>query len=75
MTAQEFLHWMEAVGARFAADIVERIGVNRNTAQEWLALAKDGRDVSIKRSIALAMSASAAGLSPWGEAEKEGEGS
>lgn len=67
MEARDFLRWMEAVGARFAADVVEKIDVNRNTAQQWLALAKEGRDVPVKRTVALAMSAAVHGLEPWGE--------
>lgn len=70
MKAQDFLAWMDAVGARFAADMVEKIGINRNTAQEWLALAKDGHDVPVKRSVALAMSAVAQGLKPWDSYER-----
>jgi hypothetical protein len=70
MRARDFLAWMETVGARFAADVVEKIGVNRNTAQEWLALAKDGQDVPVKRSVALAMSAVAQGLKPWDEYDR-----
>jgi hypothetical protein len=70
MQAQDFLAWMDAVGARFAADVVEKLGISRNTAQEWLALAKDGQDVPVKRVVALAMSAVAQGLKPWDEYDR-----
>jgi hypothetical protein len=71
MRAQDFLAWMDAVQARFAADVSASIGVNRNTAQEWLALARDGNDVPVKRTIALAMTAAALGALPWGDDEEE----
>jgi hypothetical protein len=65
MTAQEFSEWMDATGCRFAADIVEKIGLSRNLAQRILSDVKDGKDVEIKPTVALAMSAAAAGLEPW----------
>lgn len=65
MTAQDFLRWMETVKIRYAADIVTLLDVNRNTAAQWLALARDGQDVPVKRTVALAMSAVAQGLKPW----------
>jgi len=70
MEARDFLRWMQAVNARFAADISERLDINRNTAQQWLALAKEGKDVPVKRTIALAMSAVAQGLKAWDEYDR-----
>ena len=70
MTAQDFLAWMDAAKARFAADIVRMIGVNRNTAQRWVAAAEAGEDLDIKPTVALAMSAAVAGLQPWGTTER-----
>lgn len=67
MPGQEFMRWCDIVGVRFAADIVDRLGVHRNTAQTWLAQARNGDDVPIKPPIAYAMSAIAAGLKPWGQ--------
>ncbi|HEY8262383.1 MAG TPA: hypothetical protein VIG55_14310 [Methylosinus sp.] len=63
MKAQDFLAWIGAVNARYAANVIELLDVSRNTAQEWVASAKEGRDVPVKR-IALAMSAVARGLKP-----------
>ncbi|OCC05146.1 hypothetical protein BA190_09525 [Labrys sp. WJW] len=66
MRGQDFLRWMDVVGARFAGDVAERLGTGRNIAQRWLALAKAGEDVPVQHSYALAMSALASGLKPWG---------
>jgi hypothetical protein len=74
MKGQDFLDWLEKVGGRHAADLPDLIGVNRNTAQEWLALAKAGADVPVKRTAALAMTAVAHGLEPWGERKQHAKG-
>jgi hypothetical protein len=70
MKAQDFLAWMGAVNARYAADVIELLDVSRNTAREWVAAAKEGRDVPVKRSIALAMSEVAQGLKPWDQYDR-----
>jgi len=65
MDGQDFLDWMNKAGCKHAADIVRTLGVGRNQAQTWLADAKDGKAVVVKTTVALAMSATAASLSPW----------
>lgn len=67
MTAQEFLDWMEAADCRFAADIIRTLDVGRTQAERWLADAKAGKPVEVKRTVALAMAATVAGLAPWPE--------
>lgn len=67
MKAQDFLDWAEKTGNRFAADMVRETGMSRNDAQKLYRAAKSGEDVEIRRQLALAMSAIAAGLGPWGE--------
>lgn len=65
MTGLDFLDWMNKAGCHNAADIVRTLGVGRNQAQTWLADAKDGKAVTVRPSVALAMSATAAALPPW----------
>ncbi len=65
MTGPDFLEWMDVAGCKNAADIVRTLGVGRNQAQSWLADAKEGKAVSVKPTVALAMSAVAAPLDPW----------
>lgn len=67
MKAQDFLDWAEKTSMRFAADFIRATGVSRPVAEEIYKAAKSGRHVPIKRQLALAMSAIAAGLGPWGE--------
>lgn len=69
MTAHDFKEWTEKTGMRFAADFLRATGVSRPTAEEIYKAAKAGNEVPIKRQLALAMSAIAAGLGPWGEDE------
>lgn len=66
MTSQEFLDWMGKIGIHKAVEIKSAIGVSRNTAQMFLKHAKAGDDVPINQTVALAMSARAAGLPAWG---------
>lgn len=73
MRAQEFNEWACKTGIRSAADMVRATGMSRNLAQEIYKAAAEGRDVEIKRSLALAMSAIAAGLKPWGEQEGDND--
>ena len=65
MTSQDFLEWMSEAGCKNAADIVRTLGVGRNISQGWFTDAKNGKDVTVKRGVALAMSATAAKLTPW----------
>lgn len=65
--------WRNATGCRFAERFVDAVGVSRGTAQGYYRAAKDGRDVPISKSIALAMAAVAAGLRPWGEQPEDGK--
>lgn len=70
MTAQEFLNWMETVGFHKAVQVSDALGISRNNAQEIVADVKAGRDIKVKRTVALAMSAIAQGLKPWDEYER-----
>src|SRR5579871_6180322 len=65
MQAQEFLTWAEKVGVRFASDLVDKLGINRNTAQRIWKEVKAGGEVEVGRPLALAMAAVAAGAPPW----------
>ncbi len=71
MDSQDFLKWMDVVGISKASEIVQKIGVHRNTAQAMLASANKGDTVEVKETFALAMSAVAAGLPAWGHNEEE----
>lgn len=66
MTAQDFLDWMDKMNVTKAVEIVGLLGIGRNPAQGYLNDAKAGRDVELKRAVALAMSACAQNLQPWG---------
>ncbi len=66
MTSEDFKSWMNETGIRRASQIVALLGVARNSAQIWVNDAKAGRDVKIKPTVALAMSAVAAGIPAWG---------
>lgn len=70
MKAQDFLDWMKLVGAKSAADLITTIGLSRNTAQVLVQKAKEGEDLTLKRTVLLAMSAVAQGLKPWDEYER-----
>ena len=67
MKAQDFLDWMDAVNISKAVKIVRLLGVSRNMAQLWVANAQDGKDVEIKRTVALTMRATAKNQKPLGE--------
>lgn len=71
MTAQEFQDWMDEAGIRYAADIVRAVGCARTSAEVMMRQAAAGEDVPVKRSMALAMAAVAAGLRPWGNGKEE----
>jgi hypothetical protein len=71
MKAQDFLDWADKTGNRHAADLVRETGMSRNDAQKLYRAAKAGEDLEIRQTLALAMSAIAAGLKPWGEREAE----
>lgn len=70
MKAQDFLSWMDAVGARFGTDVMDILGLSRNTATQLVTAAKAGQDLDIKRTVALAMSATAQKLRPWDDYER-----
>jgi hypothetical protein len=70
MKAQAFRAFLEKQAIRTAAKFAELTGVNRNTSQEYFALADAEQDVPVKRTVALAMSAIAQGLKPWDEYER-----
>lgn len=67
MRAQDFLDWMDAVGAKTAADVRKCLGLSRGSAEKYVGDAKAGNPVDIKETVALAMSAVAIKLAPWGE--------
>lgn len=56
---------MDAAKCRNAADIIRTLGTARGTTEAWVANARDGKPVDIKRAVALAMTAAAHGLPPW----------
>lgn len=62
--------WMDAVGARYGVEVMEILGLSRNTATQMVTAAKAGEDVEVKRTVALAMSAAAQKLKPWDEYER-----
>lgn len=70
MTSQQFLAWMEHSGCNNAVAVGEALGLARETARKMVAEAKAGKDVPIKRSVALAMTALANGLRPWDEYQR-----
>ena len=70
MKSQVFLDWMGAVGARFAVDVAEILGLSRVTATNLVSAAKAGHDVEVKKTVALAMSATAQRLKPWDDYER-----
>lgn len=70
MKAQDFQAWMERMGIRFGADVERLLGVGRNQAVAWVTTAGLGKDVPIKKSVALAMTALANDLKPWDEYER-----
>ena len=67
MKAEQFIDWMQKTGCRSAADIVRCLDLGRNSAQVMVASAEAGEDIELKRTVALAMSAVANGLRPWGD--------
>lgn len=67
MKAQHFLDWMERAGCNSAVAVGEALGLARETARKLVADAKAGRDVAVKRPVALAMTALANNLRPWDE--------
>lgn len=71
MKAQDFRSWMNAVGATYGTDVMEILGLSRNVATQLVTAAKAGQDVEVKRTVALAMSATAQRLKPWDEYERE----
>ncbi|MCE8536082.1 hypothetical protein KBY27_01285 [Ruegeria pomeroyi] len=70
MKAQDFLAWTKATGLTTARQAYEELGASRNLVQQWYADAEAGKDVTIKRHVALAMTAIAQGLKPWDEYER-----
>ena len=58
---------MEIVGCKTAADIAAHLGIHRNSAQKMRAEIRAGREIEVKQTVALAMSAVAALLPAWGE--------
>lgn len=70
MNAQDFVDWMEKVGAKHASDIVRLLGISRNNAQTLLVRVKAGEPVALKLTVRLAMRAVADGQPPWGATEK-----
>lgn len=70
MNAKDFIAWMDATGNTNAADIVRTLGIGRNHAQEMVAAARAGQDISVKPTVALAMTAVANGLRPWDQYER-----
>ena len=67
MKAQDFLDWCDAMGIKTAGDAAEALGASRNTTQPWFVAAKDGLDVPVKKTTALAMSALYHRLDEWRE--------
>lgn len=65
MTGLDFITWMDHAGCESAADIVRKLGVSRNRAQEWVVAARCGSNIIVKRSVALAMTATAIPVAPW----------
>ncbi len=70
MKAQDFLDWMENVGAKSGADLVRSLGMGRNRAQGLVTRAHEGREVDLKLADRLAMAAVAHDLAPWGDKEE-----
>lgn len=70
MKAQQFLDWMERADCKSAVAVGEALGLARETARKLVADAKAGKDVSVKRPVALAMTALANDLRPWNEYER-----
>ena len=67
MKAQDFLAWMDATGNSTAIAVCDTLGIARETGRKMVAEAKAGRDVPVKRTVALAMTAAANDLRPWDE--------
>jgi len=67
MTAASFQKWMDHCGFRFAADVAQAIGINRNRAQEWIASVKEDDDIAVKLTVRLAMAHVAKNGKPWPE--------
>ena len=65
MKAQEFQSWCSAMKLETAGDSAQELGAARNTGQIWFALAREGKDVPIKRTTALVMSALYHRLDEW----------
>lgn len=70
MKAQDFLVWMDAAECQTAADVIRTLGCGRNQAEAWVGAARQGEEISVKRAVALAMAAVAAGLTPWPEGKE-----
>ena len=70
MKAQDFLAWMDATGNANAVAVHKSLHIARETARVMVEAARDGRDVSVKPTVALAMTALAQGLKPWDEYER-----
>lgn len=71
MKAHDFQNWMNEMGFKYAADIVRCLGVSRNHAQQQIVTTQAGEPLTIKKSLAMAMSAAQAGLMPWPEQKDE----
>lgn len=70
MKAQDFFAWTDATGLTNARQVYEALDASRNTVQQWFKDAEEGKDVKIKRSTALAMTAIHMNLMPWDEYQR-----
>lgn len=70
MKAQDFLVWMDAAGCKTALDVSRTLGLARETGRKIVESARAGKDLEIKHTVELAMSAVAMRLSPWSAYER-----
>lgn len=61
---------MRAAHIKSGADFAAALDLGRNQAQRTISAIKRGEDVTVKKTVALAMSALAQGLKPWDDYDR-----